>query len=344
MKPLRRFHEQIICSFLTIFLLLPSILPHVIPVTQALSFTPKSSSSVPSIPRIQPPFQLKRLDHIVIRCHNFPRMFHFYTEVLGCTIDNKDTDVNRFDGVLTHLRAGDAYIDLLAYDLNHVTTEKGLNALIRMHSGGQGIDEHTFKDYQFSSETSSLDHLCLRIDPFDEEQIRNFMNQNNVQIIGSGDRKGAEGVGPSVYIEDPEGNVIELKGPSFTPSELLSNDGKTTSNFSTSIIDKTDSITPDKDTPISTSSSVSRAESNFKSTPCNRICRYNANFYNGQVCIGCFREAYEIGTWTSMTDIERYYTLLDAADREDSSDNLDGSISKEELLKQAQAWKERAEQ
>ncbi len=75
-------------------------------------------------------------------------------------------------------------------------------------------------------------------------------------------------------------------------------------------------------------------------TPCIRICRYNADFYDGQVCIGCFREAFEISQWSSpgMSNLDRSYALLDASDRVDSI--FEGSISKEELIRQAQEWRD----
>jgi predicted Fe-S protein YdhL (DUF1289 family) len=82
---------------------------------------------------------------------------------------------------------------------------------------------------------------------------------------------------------------------------------------------------------------ASTSSENIPSTPCTRICRYNAEFFDGQVCIGCFRETYEISQWSSnMSNMERSYVLLDAADRVDSA--FEGSISKEELMRQASAW------
>ena len=85
-------------------------------------------------------------------------------------------------------------------------------------------------------------------------------------------------------------------------------------------------------------------------TPCVRICRYNADFYDGAVCIGCFREAYEIQTWASSSPQERIYTLEDALDRqEEARDNHDdeeedpvfpGSISREDLLCQLEYYKQ----
>lgn len=75
-------------------------------------------------------------------------------------------------------------------------------------------------------------------------------------------------------------------------------------------------------------------------TPCVRVCRYNADCFDGVVCIGCFRESFEIANWASMTPQERAYALQDAADRWE--DGYDGSISRQELLDQAKMWQERA--
>ena len=90
-------------------------------------------------------------------------------------------------------------------------------------------------------------------------------------------------------------------------------------------------------------------------TPCQRICRYNANFYDGQICIGCYREGYEIGHWVSMSPQEKSWALYDAAERvpthHDEHDDdehegnvnkhvFGGAISRNELERQAQAWEE----
>jgi hypothetical protein len=36
---------------------------------------------------------------------------------------------------------------------------------------------------------------------------------HDIAITDSGQRYGAEGDGPSIYILDPDGNSVELKGP-----------------------------------------------------------------------------------------------------------------------------------
>jgi glyoxylase I family protein len=277
-------------------------------------------------------------------------MLDFYTNILGCTIDHPD-DVGRFGGALTHLRAGESLIDLLNYDQDQLS-EDGKTKLAQMHSGGQGITQ--LSDVVFSASTSTMDHLCVRVDPFDEENMRFYLASCGVNVIDVGPRKGAEGVGLSLYLEDPEGNVVELKGPSEPARPQLDvkleDDSKdyspyidtSTPTASGSAPQKTDhpaSELPPKDEIDETTTTI--PSDSFIVTPCTRICRYNADFYGGQVCIGCFREGLEIGTWSSMSDMERSYALLDAADRS-SEEMFDGSISKEELLRQARAWEERS--
>lgn len=83
------------------------------------------------------------------------------------------------------------------------------------------------------------------------------------------------------------------------------------------------------------------------SSPCNRICRYNSAFYEGLVCIGCFREVHEITTWYSMTNVEKSMTLLDAIDRcvesnciggEYVGSRFDGAVTLDELNRQYIHW------
>jgi predicted Fe-S protein YdhL (DUF1289 family) len=97
------------------------------------------------------------------------------------------------------------------------------------------------------------------------------------------------------------------------------------------------------------------------SSPCVRICRYNSSVYDGQVCIGCYRETYEIGHWHAMSSGERATTLSDAIDRrrshhrEDECDDAnvcdddaadddvyDGAITLDELERQLSYWSDMA--
>ena len=75
------------------------------------------------------------------------------------------------------------------------------------------------------------------------------------------------------------------------------------------------SISDGGETPSAAANASTKNEQEVPITPCNRICRYNNSFYNGKVCIGCFRDTYEIKMWQSMTPSEKSLTLLDAIDR-----------------------------
>lgn len=133
-----------------------------------------------------PPFQMTGLDHVVLRVADLPRMLAFYEGVLGCTVDKVQAGIG-----LTQLRAGRSLIDLITLD----------GVLGRMGGAGPG------------AEGRNLDHFAIAITRFDDAAIRAHLAAHDVEITDSGQRYGAEGDGPSIYVKDPEGNIVELKGP-----------------------------------------------------------------------------------------------------------------------------------
>ena len=56
-----------------------------------------------------------------------------------------------------------------------------------------------------------VDHFCLQVSSFEEEELLDYLKQHNITTSGFAERYGAQGYGRSVYVEDPEGNVVELK-------------------------------------------------------------------------------------------------------------------------------------
>ncbi|QWF15495.1 VOC family protein [Lysobacter capsici] len=132
------------------------------------------------------PFQLMQLDHVVLRVRDTAAMVAFYCEVLGCTIERRQDPIG-----LVQLRAGASLIDLVDVD----------GKIGRMGGAAPG------------EEGRNMDHLCLRAQPFDREAIVAHLDAHGVRIGEFGSRYGAEGEGPSQYLFDPEGNLVELKGP-----------------------------------------------------------------------------------------------------------------------------------
>lgn len=132
------------------------------------------------------PFQLQQIDHIVLRVRDAAAMQAFYCDVLGCSVERHQAEIG-----LLQLRAGSTLIDLVPVD----------GKLGRMGGAAPG------------AEGRNLDHFCLRVEPFDRDAIVAHLQANGARVGDFGSRYGAEGQGPSQYLFDPEGNVVELKGP-----------------------------------------------------------------------------------------------------------------------------------
>ena len=130
--------------------------------------------------------QLREIDHVVLRVVNLDAMLAFYCDVLGCTVERRQEALG-----LVQLRAGRSLVDLVAVD----------SRLGRAGGAAPG------------REGRNMDHFCLRVEPFDEAAIRRQLQAHGVQAGAMEQRFGAQGEGPSLYVTDPEGNVIELKGP-----------------------------------------------------------------------------------------------------------------------------------
>lgn len=129
--------------------------------------------------------RIREIDHLVLRVVELARMLDFYCGALGCTIERRQDEIG-----LVQLRAGSSLIDLVPVD----------GKLGRVGGAAPG------------AEGRNMDHFCLRVEPFDEPAIRAHLLAHGVTAGQVESRYGAEGEGPSIYLTDPEGNVVELKG------------------------------------------------------------------------------------------------------------------------------------
>lgn len=131
--------------------------------------------------------QITGIDHVVFRVRDLAKMQRFYRDVLGCTVERDEPEIG-----LYQLRAGSALIDLVPVDS------------VLGQQGGEppnAVGRH------------NVDHVCVRVDPFDGVGILAYLAAHGVAAGPIVSRYGAEGQGPSIYVQDPEGNTIELKGP-----------------------------------------------------------------------------------------------------------------------------------
>jgi glyoxylase I family protein len=134
--------------------------------------------------------RLGEIDHVVLRVLDLDTMQRFYCDVLGCHEERRQDEIG-----LVQLRAGRSLIDLVP-----------VNGKLGRHGGAApGREGH------------NMDHLCLRVENYDEASILAHLDAHGVRIGELGSRYGAQGEGPSIYLYDPQGNMVELKGPPDHP-------------------------------------------------------------------------------------------------------------------------------
>ncbi|MDF1735206.1 MAG: VOC family protein [Minwuia sp.] len=126
------------------------------------------------------PLSIARIDHVVLHVSEMDRALDFYTNVLGCEVARTVESLG-----LVQMRAGASMIDLVP-----------------------GRDPDVTK-----AQARNMDHFCIRIHPWDEPAIRDHLKAHDIIPGETQTRVGAEGAGPSIYLNDPDGNVVELKGP-----------------------------------------------------------------------------------------------------------------------------------
>ncbi len=125
------------------------------------------------------------IDHLVLRTNKLEKMIFFYCQVLGCTVERQTSE----ELGLTQLRAGNALIDL-------VTIDSQLGQL------GGGAP---------STKNNNFDHFCLQLKVISPQELVEHLTSFGLLLDEFSLRYGAQGFGQSLYINDPEGNVVELK-------------------------------------------------------------------------------------------------------------------------------------
>jgi catechol 2,3-dioxygenase-like lactoylglutathione lyase family enzyme len=126
------------------------------------------------------------LDHVVLRVGDITRSIAWYKSVLGCTEERRLRDLG-----LYQMRLGAALIDLVPV--------QG-----KLGKPGGAAPGKTRRN---------VDHIAVQLEAFDERKIRAHLRRRGVEPGEVARRYGALGHGPSMYITDPDGNTVELKGP-----------------------------------------------------------------------------------------------------------------------------------
>jgi catechol 2,3-dioxygenase-like lactoylglutathione lyase family enzyme len=135
------------------------------------------------------PIDVLAIDHVVVRVRNLEPALRFYRDALGCAEERRIEELGLFQ-----LRAGTSLIDLVLVD--SPLGRAGGQAPGAAGAGGR-----------------NMDHFAIALGSFDEERIRSHLTAHGIEPGEVSQRYGAGGSGPSMYIRDPDGNVVELKGP-----------------------------------------------------------------------------------------------------------------------------------
>jgi glyoxylase I family protein len=123
------------------------------------------------------PLKVAEIDHVVLRCRDQDRTLDFYTRVLGLAEERRIAQIG-----LIQLRAGRSMIDLVP-------------------AGGPRVEI-----------ALNVDHVCLGVEARDLNEVVRYLRAQSIEVIGEpAMRYGAHGQGLSIYLRDPEGNVVELK-------------------------------------------------------------------------------------------------------------------------------------
>lgn len=137
----------------------------------------------------QIPFSLVGIDHVVFIVDDMDAALDWYRRVLGCEIGYSYPALG-----MEQVWAGAALIVL--WDITH----PGGAGAVPPVAGGRNVD-----------------HVCIATSAFAPEAMRAHLAREGVEIEREAVHGGARGMGFSIYIRDPFGNKLEIKGPPEYP-------------------------------------------------------------------------------------------------------------------------------
>ncbi|MEU0433788.1 VOC family protein [Streptomyces sp. NPDC006290] len=121
------------------------------------------------------PVRVKAFDHLVLNVEDVERSLGFYTGLLG----------------LAPVRVAEWRGGQVPFPSVRVTEETIIDLVA--HARGE----------------SNVDHICLTVEPLDWDEV--IASESFTVLQGPVERFGARGTATSVYVQDPDGNTVELR-------------------------------------------------------------------------------------------------------------------------------------
>ena len=132
----------------------------------------------------QPLVKITEMDHIVLRVKDVEESLRFYTETLGLGAERVEEWRAGKVGFPSARLNADTIIDLFGSDQQPIVKD--------------GV--------------KNQDHYCMVIERQDMEELKSKFEGLGIEIqSGPGQRWGSHGDGTSLYIYDPDNNVVELR-------------------------------------------------------------------------------------------------------------------------------------
>ncbi|MBM3503192.1 MAG: VOC family protein [Alphaproteobacteria bacterium] len=142
----------------------------------------------------RPIIVVDRIDHVVLLVADLRRAARFYTEILGLRVERWREEIG-----LVQIRAGQSLIDLqLATGRRPKRTRSRPGQPARSAMIRAPVNVH---------------HIALTVKRLDGPRLKRHFAKLGIAASEPRKQYGADGMGWAMDVIDPDGNIVELKGP-----------------------------------------------------------------------------------------------------------------------------------
>ncbi|MEU5212463.1 VOC family protein [Streptomyces sp. NPDC020742] len=138
--------------------------------------------------------RVKDFDHLVLAVRDIERSLAFYCGPLG----------------LEPVRVAEWRAGTAPFPSVRISPATIIDLISRPEDAPDGSDTADGSEGpEGSKAVSNVDHICLVVDPLDWQEV---IDSGTFTVLdGPGTRYGARGEAQSIYVQDPDGNTVELR-------------------------------------------------------------------------------------------------------------------------------------